>query len=109
MTEGNKKIGIDFDGVLVDRSGIVRGHEFIHEEPVKDAKDAVIWMKDKGYEPYVFTNRPEEEHRAIDSWLELHEFPGMLITNVKQPGTLLYIDDRAVRFTNWQDVCKLLG
>ena len=36
-------------------------------------------------------------------------FPKMRITNIKESGTLAFIDDRAIRFDNWQNIRKYFG
>ena len=104
------KVAIDFDSVLVQRSGIPTSSEVWRDGPVKDSEDALWHFFRKGIDMYIFSVRGKEEKDKIREWLEKHDFPPIeLITNEKQPGTALYIDDRALRFTNWQDVRKLLG
>ena len=105
-----KRIAIDFDGVIAKRHGIPREEEaFMLLQPVEEAKDALRWMVDNGFEPYVSTNRNESDWEYITRWLEVKGFPKMDVTDRKLPDTFLYIDDRALRFTNWMDVCKFLG
>ena len=100
------RYGIDFDGVICERKGIPRKSSIRGCKPMKDAKQAIEWIIDQGHEVYVFTNRNWDE---VEKWLVKHKFPTMLVTDRKLPDTALYIDDRAYRFTDWQDICKLLG
>ena len=102
-------IAIDFDGVIAYHEGIERPHNLTNVPPVEDARDALHWIVANGYKPYVLTARPPDEHPQIKQWLSMNGFPNLEVTNVKKFETTLLIDDRAFRFTNWQDVCKYLG
>ena len=102
------KIGIDFDGVLADGKGIPRKHGFMNWKPKEYAVEAVKFLQGLGYECYVLTARKEGEWPGIGKWLKKYKFPKMRITNKKMKA-VVYIDDRAIRFTNWQDICKLFG
>lgn len=103
------KIAIDFDGVLCRGSGVPRDHDFTKERPMDNALEAVSWLLKEKHEIYVLTGRPEKEWADIQAWLARWGFPPLYVTNLKEEGTQLFIDDRAIRFTNWQDVCKLIG
>lgn len=100
------KIAVDFDGVICQRMGIPRKPSIENTVPVADSKKALEWLIREGHDPYILTNREQQE---VYDWLDRWQFPPISVTNMKQPETVLYIDDRAVRFTNWQDVCKLIG
>lgn len=100
------KIAIDFDGVLIDRQGIKRDDGF-DMPPIKDAVDAVKYLNGK-FDCYICTARQSHEWLRIKRWMKHWGFPVMKVTNKKQPSTFIYLDDRAVRFTNWLDFCKLL-
>lgn len=102
-----KRVGIDFDGTLCKRKGIPRKGDYLLAKPQKNALEAMWWLQDNGYEPYVITARKEKT--GIELWLFWHGFPLMEVTNRKKYGTIMYIDDRALRFTNWQDVIKYFG
>lgn len=100
------KIAIDFDGVIAKRKGIPTIHEDTEDLlPIKGAKETLQMLLNNGHEIYVLT--AHEPIHEVDSWLEMYDFPhGFKVTNIKQKGTQMYIDDRAVRFTNWQDIRK---
>ncbi len=102
-----KRIAIDFDGVLHDGKGIPRSSD-IKGKPKENAVDAIKFLEGLGYECYVFTARDESEFDDIYKWLLNNKFPAMDVTN-KKISAIAYIDDRAIRFTNWQDICKLYG
>jgi thiamine monophosphate kinase len=103
----NIKIAIDFDGVICKWNGVIRGHNFEKNTPVKDAVEAINWLLAIGYDLWIFTARPKEEWKDIEKWCRKFGIPDLEITNIKK-GATIYLDDRAVRFNNWQDFCKLL-
>jgi thiamine monophosphate kinase len=100
------KIGIDFDGVIVERNEIPRETDFFLCRPTENALKAIKWLREK-HEVYVCTSRREVD--KIKRWLNQYGFPPLRITNWKEEGTHIYLDDRAVRFTTWLDFCKLMG
>lgn len=102
------KIAIDFDGVICNLKGIKRPHNFSNCKPKKDAQEALDWLEENKYNFYIFTSRPKKEWGLIRNWLYKNSFKQQIITNIKKDATI-YLDDRAIRFTNWVDFCKLLG
>lgn len=116
-----KTLAIDFDGVIhAYTTGWSDGD--LYDLPVEGALYALSKLE-KDYKLVIFTTRAAEEHAAkfegltgeaaIRKWLDYWcEREGIAlafhyeITAVK-PAAIAYIDDRAVRFTNWQDVRKL--
>lgn len=101
------KIAIDFDGVLCKREGIPTIGDFRDCEPTDGAVSAVRLFIKENFDLYVCTNRDETQWDDIKLWLKKHGFPAMDVTNVKQKNTSVYLDDRAVRFTNWDDFRKI--
>ena len=102
------KIAVDFDGVICDLGDIYRSHGFNDAPPKRNAITALHWLVEQGHEVWVFTARPIKEFDDIKKWLTKWGFPDLLITDTKTNATI-YLDDRAVRFTNWVDFCKLIG
>ena len=102
------RLSLDFDGVICERNEIPRKKNWRKCKPMKLAKEG-IWTLLENYEVYILTNRPEEEWDDIYKWLLKNGFPSLLVTNKKLPNTFAYIDDRAIRFTNWLDICKYFG
>lgn len=96
------RISLDFDGCLAEE-GIERGDI---GEPKKDALKAVVFLKDKGYELFVLTSRTDFD--KIKEWLTRWGFPEMEVTN-KKMNAVAYIDNQAIRFTNWVDICRYFG
>lgn len=100
-------IAIDFDGVICNLKGIKRPHDFEYAEPHEGTKEAIEELIKNGYGLWIFTSRPQVEWKDMEKWLERYHIAVLPISNVKENATI-YLDDRAVRFTNWQDFCKLL-
>lgn len=100
----NKTILIDFDGVLHRYSkGWVGGK--LYDKPMDGAVNAIKTLIKNGFLPVVFTAREKTSWPLIEKWLKKYHFPKMAITNIKTTA-LCYLDDRAVRFTNWNDFLK---
>ena len=103
---------VDFDGVLFPYSkGYFDGT--LYEGPIEGAAVNLVRLVQAGYTYVVFTTRmeltrdPEAEAAMIGGWLAPHGFPSPeQITATKLP-CLAIIDDRAVRFTDWDDLRKL--
>jgi len=100
------KVAIDFDGVVVKRTGIPTQGTFENCEPMKGALDSIKLFLSTGFEVYICTNREHYEWLRMKLWLIKYGFPEIRITNKKEKETTVYIDDRAIRFTNWQDIRK---
>lgn len=97
----SKKILVDFDNVIHDaKSGWLDG--VIYGDLVNGAWEKIQLLKDAGFEVIVFTARQDLE--IVRKWL-LSKGIDCEVTNVKLPA-LAYIDDRAIRFTNWDDVVR---
>lgn len=104
------RISIDFDGTLCKRKGIPTSDVAWGCEPMEGAVDTAWLFFENKIEFYVLTNRTEKDWPRIRKWMKKWNFPNtdeVLITNVKMKGTSVYLDDRAIRFTNWQDFRKL--
>lgn len=97
------KIAIDFDGVICKREGIPTIMNWEDAKPMEGALDAINLLIKQGYKIWVFTSN--ERPDKVLEFLAIHGFPELKITNIKEPAHV-YIDDRAIRFTNWQDMRK---
>ena|SRR3990167_7359886 len=100
------KIACDFDSVICQREGIPTKGNTVDCRPVEGAKEAIEQFLKKGYEIYILTNREGKRKDEAKNWLKKWEFPALRITNIKEENTSVYLDDRAVRFINWQDFRK---
>ena len=95
-----KTIMIDLDGVLCTEE---RTFERPLAEPLAGAIEAVRGLRAAGHTVIVYTARNWPEYRVTKKWLDDHgfEYDGL---HMGKPVADIWIDDRAVRFTNWKDV-----
>lgn len=106
-----KTIAIDFDGVINCRFGDgVIDHK---RAPIEGTIYSLYHIQKIGFSFFIHTARPTHQLAEIKSYIlewaksECIELDDFEVTNVKLPA-FMYIDDRAVRFTNWNDICLLL-
>jgi len=111
-----KVVCIYFDGVIHRYS---KGWQdgAIYDPPMEGAKEELESLVSKDYKVIILTTRlnPEVnddinlEKNKISKWLSANGFQRGVhyhdITAVK-PIAGIYIDDRALRFTNWKDISK---
>lgn len=100
---GLSTLAIDFDGVLHKYS---KGYHdgTLYDDPIEGALDAIKTLLESGYSLVIYTARRNLED--VQKWLQDWGFPPLEVTNNK-PHAVAYIDDRAVRFTNWNDIRKM--
>lgn len=107
-----KTIAIDFDGTICKKQPYGNGQ--IHEIPNECATE-VIQKLHQDYKIVVFTTRLnpsfggniDGKRLEIENWLHKYNIPFDYVTNNK-PAAMAYIDDRAIRFTNWSDINNYL-
>ena len=98
-------IGIDFDGVVHDYTKGWQGGE-VYGEEVPGAFETIYELMYKGFEVFLFTSRGDDPRAR--QWLREKGFSyweSIEMTD-KKKGAIAYIDDRAIRFTNWSDIRK---
>jgi 5'(3')-deoxyribonucleotidase len=93
-------LSIDFDGVIHDATGGWKQGE-CYGKPVKGSQQAIRKLMDRGYTVVILTARDDVE--PVRQWLQNYDFPMLEVSNVKKPSRA-YIDDRAIRFTTWDDI-----
>ena len=99
-----KCIAVDFDGVIHDFKNPVPGRRM--GPPIFNAQDALVDLKSKGYEIVVFTVWGDEKGQSvIRDFMNYYNLPFDRITNIK-PQADFYIDDKAIRFTSWEDALR---
>ena len=86
-------LAVDFDGVLRNN---------LTGKPVEGALKAVKWLESKGRKIVVSTAREDLDN--VNKWLKRYGFD-KVATNKKIKATAI-IDDRAIRFISWNDVCS---
>ena len=106
MKKNRKTIAIDFDGVIHKYSkGWQDGS--IYDEPVEGTLEAIKKLQELGFLIIVFTTRKNTE--VVSGWI--YKKMGLLlsVTNEK-PMAVAYIDDRGIRFEDWDTtIDKLIG
>ena len=100
-------IALDWDGTLIDHPPNISFTETLTYGPIPGAVKVLNYLANSGIEFYVLTARGDHELERIKKWIKRHGFPKMEVTNKKRPATM-FVDDRAVRFTNWTDISKLI-
>lgn len=104
-----KTIGIDFDGTLCRKQSY--GDGLIFEEPNQGAVKVMTDLHKAGYKLVIFTTRLNPQFggdiawkkQQIINWLTDYGIPFHEVT-CEKPEALAYVDDRAIRFTNWHDI-----
>jgi hypothetical protein len=97
---------------MVDLDGVICTEEAFHERPlatpIEGAREAIAKLRAAGYVVVIYTARSWGEYRVAKNWLETHgiEHDGL---HMGKPVADVWIDDRAVRFTNWVDTLARLG
>ncbi len=104
-------IAIDFDGVIHNFKGY--GDGTCYGEPIKGALDAIKQLSEK-YNIIIFSSKclPDRPlvngltgKQLIVDWFKKYDILKYIrdITHFK-PRASIYIDDKALRFTSWEDI-----
>jgi len=83
--------------IVIDFDGVVR----INDKPSEGLFWALDRLRASGYQIVILTARGLPE---VAQWLIQYGLGDLRITNRKPAGALAYIDDKGIRFTNWQDI-----
>lgn len=106
-----RTISIDFDGVIHnDKLGWHDGT--IYGEPIPGSLESVRMLSEK-YNLVLFTAKAKPDRPLVDGktgieliweWLEKHGIKDCFAEiTAEKPRCLFYIDDRAIRFTDWEN------
>lgn len=94
-------LAIDFDGVIHDHKNPIEGRRM--GPPIIGAKEALKKYMVRGDTVIIFTVWGDEKgQKTIREWLHFYHIPFSSVTNIK-PRADVYLDDKAVRFTNWAE------
>jgi hypothetical protein len=115
--ENENQIAIDFDGVIHKNSkGFYDGT--VYDEPIEGAIESIINIYNMGYKIVIFTAKVKADRPLVNgktgqelvwNWLKKYNIDGYIkeVTSEK-PRALYYIDDRGIRFENWNKINDLL-
>ncbi|MFA5238346.1 MAG: hypothetical protein WC476_01385 [Phycisphaerae bacterium] len=109
--EANNTICLDFDGVIHKYSQGWQGGN-LYDEPIDGAIESICELCQAGYKLVILTARCEKHNEILDWFKDEAAKRGLCncrkvncpeVTNIKPPARV-YIDDRGIRFTNWNDI-----
>lgn len=107
--EKPKALAFDFDGVIFPFSNGWSGGE-LYEAPAPYAMQMLSKLYQHGYEIIIFTVYSRVRRKKdIMKWISHYmgdDYFEYKITDRKPREVLAFIDDRAIRFTNWLDIVK---
>ena len=110
--EEENTIAIDFDGVIHKNSkGFHDGT--IYDEPIKDVKKGLEYLS-KSYKLVIYSCKANPNRPLINGktgvelmwdWLDKHSLKDCIDDiSYEKPNAKYYIDDKAIRFLNWEMV-----
>lgn len=102
VSDPNKTVVIDIDGVLVYWDKHSPNHI---KGDIDQAKASLMRLRRQGLIIHLYTSRPVEEKESLSKALKERGFVFDFLTCGKPLG-FAYIDDRAVRFTDWGNALK---
>jgi len=100
-----KTVVIDVDGVLVHWSPTAPANI---KAVVDRARESLIKLRRMGLTIHLYTARPVEQKEELSKALKDLGFVFDHLTCGK-PAGFIYLDDRAVRFRNWEDAMKWIN
>ena len=94
------KLIVDLDGVICEELGTF---ERSMAKPLPNAIEVLKRLKWAGHHITLYTGRGWSEYTMTTAWLKKYEIPYDLLLCGK-PLYDLWIDDRALKFTDWDEV-----
>lgn len=99
----HKRVAIDFDGTLFEDCGSVEisYKENLSLDPITGASETTEWLKSRGFEILIYTCRPDYHRLYMENLLRKNRISYDYILFYTKPRVDLYIDDKGLRFENW--------
>jgi len=108
------QIGVDFDGVIhANSKGFYDGT--VYDDPIPGSRDALIALSKK-YKIIVFSAKAREDRMLIGGktgveliweWLKKYDMDQYVEdVTAEKPRAVYYIDDKAIRFVDWNSALK---
>ncbi|MBU0637917.1 MAG: hypothetical protein KKB50_03565 [Planctomycetes bacterium] len=92
--------------IMVDLDGVICSEERVFDrplaKPIDGAREALQQLRAAGHTIVVYTARGWAEYRVTKQWLDDHDMVYDAI-HMGKPIGHVWIDDRALRFENWND------
>jgi hypothetical protein len=116
--ENDNQIAIDFDGVIHKNSkGFYDGT--VYDEPIEGSIESIINIYNMGYKIVIFTAKAKNDRPLVNGktgkelvwdWLKKYNIDRYIkeVTSEK-PRALYYIDDKGIRFENWNKINELFN
>lgn len=100
-------IAVDFDGVIHNPEAVLPGKKM--GIPISGAAEALNKLAER-HQIVIHTTWATTEQRvkAIHDWCEYFHVPHYMITSQK-PEAAVYLDDKALRFTDWDSALQSLS
>jgi hypothetical protein len=108
------QIGVDFDGVIhANSKGFYDGT--VYDDPIPGSRDALISLSKK-YKIIVFSAKARKDRMLIGGktgveliweWLKKYDMDQYVEdVTAEKPRAVYYIDDKAIRFVDWNSALK---
>ena len=108
------QIGVDFDGVIhANSKGFYDGT--VYDDPIPGSRDALIALSKK-YKIIVFSAKARKDRMLIGGktgveliweWLKKYDMDQYVEdVTAEKPRAVYYIDDKAIRFVDWNSALK---
>ena len=110
--ENKKNIAIDFDGVIHKCSkGYHDGTDY--DEPIEGSLEAIRRLHNQGFNIIIYSCKSRSDRPSVNgingthmiwNWLDKHGVKHLISDVVSEkPRAICFIDDKGIRFTNWED------
>lgn len=114
-SENDNQVAIDFDGVIHGNSkGFHDGT--VYDTPIEGSLEAVKEFYEKGYTIVIFTAKVKPDRPLVNGktgtelvweWLDKYGFSSYIKeVTCEKPRAVIYIDDKGLRFTDWNSTLK---
>ena len=99
------KLIIDIDGTICTEE---KQFSRSMAKPLKGAQKALSKLKAEGHIIILYSSRNWAEYEMTIDWLNKHKFPFDQLILGKPQGDI-WIDDRALKFSSWDNVMEIIN